>query len=334
MAGAFLFSPAALRVRALSGTTAPRLYPAVAGGLLPSAASGIPGASVVIQSGGTITLGGGTLLADNMLKIDAGGLLTGFGTANVTNATSAGNISAANGTIVFNAPLATTGGTLGGPTGVLRLNAGLTISANTAMQGPVQTSALTLSGTTGQWTTGLDLKHSALILEPTAATKATALATLQDQLAAGASTHSVGVYSSTLQPNMTIAIIDNALWNQSSFRGAMLDPNSILAVPAAFGDATLDGRVDLNDLNTVLNNLGTANTGWTSGNFDGAATIDLNDLNDVLNQLGTTYANSSSVLAAEALLGGATPDAPIPEPATVSLFAAGAVVIGAKRRRR
>ena len=101
-----------------------------------------------------------------MLKIDAGGLLTGFGTANVTTATSAGNISAANGTIIFNAPLTTTGGNLGGPTGVVLLNSGLAISANTTMQGPVQTSSLTLPGSSGHWTAGLDLRNSPLILEP------------------------------------------------------------------------------------------------------------------------------------------------------------------------
>ncbi len=50
------------------------------------------------------------------------------------------------------------------------------------------------------------------------------------------------------------------------------------------GDANGDGHVDLNDLNTVLNNLGTTNSAWWAGNFDGAGTIDLTDLNDVLNQ--------------------------------------------------
>ena len=229
-------------------------------------------------------------------------------------ATSGGDITAANGTLVFNAPLNTAGGTLGGGTGVLLLKNGLTISANTAMKGPLQTTSLTLGGSSGNWTTGLDLQNAPLILEPTAATKATALATLQDQLTAGASTHSVGVFSSTLQPNMTIVLLDNATWNQSTFRGAALDPNSLLAIPAAFGDATLDGAVDLNDLNTVLNNLGTATTLWTSGNFDGAPTIDLNDLNDVLNSLGTSYATSSTVLAAEALVAAT----PTPEPASLA----------------
>ncbi len=69
------------------------------------------------------------------------------------------------------------------------------------------------------------------------------------------------------------------------------------------GDATDDGAVDLNDLNIVLNNLGTTNSSWNSGNFDGAATIDLNDLNDVLNHLGTSIPSGANVVSfAEGLL--------------------------------
>ena len=63
--------------------------------------------------------------------------------------------------------------------------------------------------------------------------------------------------------------------------------NSVYALTAQglLGDANLDGKVDLNDLNIVLNNLGTTTSLRSNGNFDGAATIDLNDLNDVLNNL-------------------------------------------------
>ena len=131
---------------------------------------------------------------------------------------------------------------------------------------------------------------------------------------------------------MTIVVLDNAVWNQASFRGATLDANSILAIPAAFGDATLDGHVDLNDLNTVLNNLGTTTSLWTNGNFDGAATIDLNDLNDVLNNLGASYATNSTVLAAESLLQAAP--TPTPEPASLALVAGATLALMTRRSPR
>ena len=93
--------------------------------------------------------------------------------------------------------------------------------------------------------------------------------------------------------------------------------------PELLGDVNADGHVDLNDLNIVLNNLGTANSAWTSGNFDGAATIDLTDLNDVLNNLGVTStigANTAELLPAFVYAA----DTPAPEPASLALLAGGA----------
>ena len=53
------------------------------------------------------------------------------------------------------------------------------------------------------------------------------------------------------------------------------------------------------------------------GNFDGAATIDLNDLNSVLNSLGTSFANNAAVLDARQLVAQSTPT---PEPASLCAF--------------
>jgi autotransporter-associated beta strand protein len=91
-------------------------------------------------------------------------------------------------------------------------------------------------------------------------------------------------------------------------------------VLADAGDANEDGKVDLSDLNIILNHLGTATTDWTDGNFDGAPTIDLTDLNDVLNTLGT-----SSI----------APSAAAPEPTSLLLLLTATLpLLAAKRRRR
>ena len=75
----------------------------------------------------------------------------------------------------------------------------------------------------------------------------------------------------------------------------------IAALTPLVGDANLDGQIDLNDLNTVLNNLGQPDTAWTDGNFDGAPTIDLTDLNDVLNNLGQSITATSTAPASESV---------------------------------
>jgi hypothetical protein len=91
------------------------------------------------------------------------------------------------------------------------------------------------------------------------------------------------------------------------------------------GDDNDDGTVNSVDLNTVLNNLGTINSSWTAGNFDGAPTIDLTDLNDVLNNLGKTFTGGLSVV---------DPTTPTPEPASLTLLACVAPLLIRRSRRR
>ncbi len=113
----------------------------------------------------------------------------------------------------------------------------------------------------------VDLTTSKFVIEPTSITKSTTLAALQADVASGS------LFSSTLPPNLALAVIDNdALATPFTlFGGLPVDTNSLLIAPELLGDTDLSGTVDLNDLNTVLNNLGTTTAAWTSGNFDGAA---------------------------------------------------------------
>ncbi len=86
------------------------------------------------------------------------------------------------------------------------------------------------------------------------------------------------------------------------------------------GDANLDGKVDLSDLNIVLNHLGATDSFRADGNFDGAPTIDLTDLNDVLNNLGTSSSPNVGAVTA------------VPEPASLTLLAVGGAMLMRRRR--
>ena len=210
-------------------------------------------------------------------------------------------------------------------TGGIAIHIGGTLQLQSSFAQAVTVPSLQLDGSTNAWSAAVDITNNKLIIED-AITHAGTLATVQNQVAFGAS-HATGIISTALPAGTAIAVLDNAVTQFTSFGGVAVDANAILVAPELLGDANVDGKVDLNDLNIVLNNLGTANINWTSGNFDGAATIDLNDLNDVLNNLGQTFANPTSTeqaLAAQAA----------PEPASLTLLASAVALPLFRRSRR
>ena len=91
------------------------------------------------------------------------------------------------------------------------------------------------------------------------------------------------------------------------------------------GDANEDGRVDINDLTTVLANYGQSGTAWSQGEFTGHGTVDINDLTIVLAHYGQTLgASAGAGLSA------------VPEPGTLALVLAAAMLglLACVRRNR
>ncbi len=273
-----------------------------------------------LSGGGLTKVGPGSLvLAQNFTTssptVISAGFLTLGGTANnlgIING--AGTLTVSAGTKV--APGLTSDGIL---VNTLIINGSVRIRTNGTATGTSLIQAFTL-GTSGS----LDLTNNKLIVEATS-NFATTFSALQSEVLAGT------LYSSTLPANMGVAVFANSALvpQKTTFGGQPADSNSIFVASELLGDANVDGHVDLNDLDTVLNNLGSATSLWTSGNFDNASTIDLNDLNDVLNNLGTNFANSSSVIAAESLVAAT----PTPEPASLSLLAFALPLLLRKRRQ-
>ena len=278
---------------------------------------------------GAYNVTGITTIAADAITATQAGTLTFNGTSHNAGAfTGAGNI-----LISSNATLTSNGITLN----QLTVNGRLIVRSNGTSTGTSRVNGFILTGSNGAWAGSLDLTNNKLIVEASNATKATAIATLQNQIQSYGQAGSLGITATGLPANQAIAVVDNAALATpfTTFGGVPADLNSILTAPELLGDTDLSGTVDLNDLNTVLNNLGQTTSAWTSGNFDGASTIDLNDLNDVLNNLGTTFPSASNEVGfAQALLAGGTSSVPEPSSLLIASCAAPLVVSRLNRKRR
>ena len=181
--------------------------------------------------------------------------------------------------------------------------------------GTTKVNALSIAGTTSNWSATLNLGSNPFILEA-AANKSSLISTLQNQLVYGL-THTTGIVGASLSAHQALALLDNAVTNFATFGGISVDTNSLLISPELLGDANADGHVDLTDLSTLLNHFGQQTPNWTDGNFDNAPTIDLTDLSDVLNNFGLTNPNASSQLLVTSYQ---LPSTPTPEPTSLVLL--------------
>ena len=96
--------------------------------------------------------------------------------------------------------------------------------------------------------------------------------------------------------------------------------HSFLLTPALAGDANLDGKVDINDLTTVLTNYGQSTAmSWTTGDFNRDGAVDVNDLTIVLARYGQI--SGADIMA-------------VPEPTSITVLLAGAISLLALAARR
>lgn len=103
-----------------------------------------------------------------------------------------------------------------------------------------------------------------------------------------------------------------------------------------FGDANLDGEVNVVDLDILAANFGLTG-GWAEGSFDGDGSVDLIDLGILATSFGfsapVTSAIIDAVLAGDLELANSIYEsAAVPEPASLALLAAGLGVVSLRRR--
>ena len=309
-------------ILATAGDSATPFFPALG-------PAGKPLLATLQASGMTINDGGFNITVAQPFGGSGGLTKSGAGSLTISGAnTFTGPVAVNAGRLTFSPTASLTSGNItvaNGATLAIAAGGNLPNTANVSANGTVSMgasdtfAALTLGGTSNNWTGTVDLAGNKLVIKP-AANRATVLATLQNQAAFGA-TNSAGITSSTLPAGFGIAVIDNAALATpfTTFGGQSVDSNSLLIAPELLGDTNADGTVDLSDLSTVLNNFGATTSAWTSGNFDNAATIDLTDLSDVLNNFGASNPNASALPIAT------------PEPASLTLLVPVALLLRTRR---
>ncbi len=72
----------------------------------------------------------------------------------------------------------------------------------------------------------------------------------------------------------------------ATFSGQQVDNTSILIKYTYYGDARLDGNVNLNDFNALAANFGQSNRRWSQGDFDFSTNVTLNDFNRLASNFG------------------------------------------------
>jgi hypothetical protein len=183
----------------------------------------------------------------------------------------------------------------------------------------------------------LDLTDNDLVVDYDGASP---LATITQYLQAG---YNAGAWDGngirTSQGNATthtLGVGEASVLGVGDFSGQPVDTTSVLVKFTYYGDADLDGDVDVGDLGRLATAWQTADV-WTGGDFDLNGSVDVNDLGLLATNwqagVGNPLAPDGPPWAfAEAAAALGLPTVAVPEPGCLALF--GAVGVLSTRRRR
>ena len=270
----------------------------------------------------TVSVDSGAILPGGSITINNGTLGNNTGGALIlSNAVTLGS---ADGTVDTNSQTTTFTGAVSG-TGGLTITGGGTLSfaAPATYTGPtsIQSGDLTIGpGGTINGTTALAIAAgAALNLTNTAVGNGVVIdygsggspnSTIQSYIASGAITAPTGY---------AVGYADGA---DGVVSGLSSGQEKIMATLP--GDANLEGKVNFTDFQILLANYGKNNASWDQGDFNYDGTVNFTDFQMLLANYGKSLSSSSTVAVATAAT---------PEPATIMVFAIGAVAFLARRKK-
>jgi hypothetical protein len=220
--------------------------------------------------------------------------------------------------------------------GSLTLASGTTLAIlpNGSAAGTSQLASVTIAGAAGVWEAKLDLTDNDLIVQATALTRDSVLATLTEQIRSarnvpGGLWTSQGVTSSAAaadpRTGLAIALNDTGAGTPlfPIFDGLAADANAILIKYTYNGDADFSGKIDADDYFKIDKGFLVGATGYRNGDFDYSGSVDADDYF----LIDSAYLNQSGVLG----IGEPASAAAVPEPAPVGLLFAGLLGFFARR---
>ena len=113
------------------------------------------------------------------------------------------------------------------------------------------------------------------------------------------------------------------------FADGNFDDTSALFAVVRFGDATLDGTINLGDFNALAANFGQAGRGWWQGDFTYDGIVNLNDFNRLAGNFGLSASGPEVTPDDWGRLGGA-----VPEPTALGVLSLASVALARRSRKR
>jgi hypothetical protein len=94
------------------------------------------------------------------------------------------------------------------------------------------------------------------------------------------------------------------------------------------GDATLDGKINIDDYVKIDSGIASSLTGWSNGDFNYDGKVNIDDYTTVID---ANIGNQNGIFPTA---GGESGVTAVPEPSSVALVLAGTAFLGSRRRRK